>query len=347
MNRVLRVVVVDDSAYVRKVIKEMLSRSPFIEVVGTARDGQEALEMVEQLQPDVVTCDLIMPVMDGVEFVRQQMARRAVPILIVSIANEGSELALTALDAGAVDFVQKPTALATDKIFEVSDELIEKVKSAAQVQMAPLQTALARDYVPPATLLASRTGLIDIIVLGISTGGPQALKYLIPQLPADLPVPLLMVMHMPIGYTELYAQKLDELAQLKVSEARAGVVVKPGEALLAPAGRHLTLRRQENGTIITHLSARPFDMQHRPAVDVLFQSAAEVYGSRTLGIVMTGMGSDGKQGSAWIKSQGGVIITEAEESCVVYGMPLSVVEAGLSDRQVALERMAQAILEVI
>jgi two-component system chemotaxis response regulator CheB len=347
MNRLLRVVVVDDSAYVRKVIKEMLSRSPFIEVVGTARDGQEALEMVEQLQPDVVTCDLIMPVMDGVEFVRQQMARRAVPILIVSIANEGSELALTALDAGAVDFVQKPTALATDKIFEVSDELIEKVKSAAQVQMAPLQTALARDYVSPAPLLASRTGLIDIIVLGISTGGPQALKYLIPQLPADLPVPLIMVMHMPIGYTELYAQKLDELAQLKVSEARAGVVVKPGEALLAPAGRHLTLRRQENGTIITHLSARPFDMQHRPAIDVLFQSAAEVYGSRTLGIVMTGMGSDGKQGSAWIKSQGGVIITEAEESCVVYGMPLSVVEAGLSDRQVPLERMAQAILEVI
>jgi two-component system, chemotaxis family, protein-glutamate methylesterase/glutaminase len=347
MDQLVRVVVVDDSAYVRKVIKEMLSRSPFIEVVGAARDGQEALEMVEQLKPDVVTCDLIMPVMDGVEFVRQQMARRPVPILIVSIANEGSELALTALDAGAVDFVQKPTALATDKIFEVSDELVEKVKSAAQVQMAPLQTALAREYVASPPLVASQAGLIDIIVLGISTGGPQALKYLIPQLPAALPVPLVMVMHMPVGYTELYAQKLNDIAQLKVSEARAGMLVTAGEVLLAPAGRHLTLRRQENGTIITQLSARPFDTQHRPSVDVLFQSAAEVYGSRTLGVVMTGMGADGKQGAAWIKSQGGVIITEAEESCVVYGMPLSVVEAGLSDKQVTLERMAQAILEVI
>ncbi len=347
MDRVLRVLVVDDSAYVRKVIKQMLSRSPFIEVVGTARDGQEALEMVEQLQPDVVTCDLIMPIMDGVEFVRQQMRRRPVPILIVSIANEGSELALTALDAGAVDFVQKPTALATDKIFEVSDELLEKVKSAAKVQMAQLQTALTRDYPSRSPVVASRAGLIDIIVLGISTGGPQALKYLIPQLPADLAVPLVMVMHMPVGYTELYAQKLDEISQLKVSEARAGDLVKPGVVLLAPAGRHLTLRRQANGTIITHLSARPFDTQHRPSVDVLFQSAAEIYGSRTLGVVMTGMGSDGKQGAAWIKSQGGIIFTEAEESCVVYGMPLSVVEAGLSDKQVALEKMAQAILEVI
>lgn len=347
MNRVLRVLVIDDSAYVRKVTKQMLTRSPFIEVVGAARDGQEALEMVEQLQPDVVVSDLIMPQMDGVEFVRQQMARRPIPIVIMSIANEASELALTALDAGAVDFVQKPTALATNKIFEVSDELIEKVKNAANVQMAPLQVALARDYTSTPTLVAPQAGLVDIIVLGISTGGPQALKYLIPQLPADLPVPLVMVMHMPVGYTELYAQKLNEQAQLKVSEARAGEVVKPGVVLLAPAGRHLTLRRQANGTIITHLSARPFDMQHRPSVDVLFQSAAEVYGSRTLGVVMTGMGADGKQGAAWIKSQGGLIFTEAEASCVVYGMPGSVVEAGLSDKQVPLAQMAQSILEVI
>src|SRR5688572_4501612 len=140
MDRILRILVVDDSAYVRKIFKQMLSRSPFIEVVGAARDGQEALEMVEQLQPDVITCDLIMPVMGGVDFVRQQMARRAIPIVIVSIANEGSEMVLTALDYGAVDFVQKPTALATEKIFEVSDELINKVKDAANVRMAPLQT---------------------------------------------------------------------------------------------------------------------------------------------------------------------------------------------------------------
>jgi two-component system chemotaxis response regulator CheB len=347
MDRVLRVLVVDDSAYVRKVIKQMLSRSPFIEVVGAARDGKEALEMVEQLAPDVVTCDLIMPVLDGVGFVREQMSRRPVPIVIVSIANDGSELALTALDAGAVDFVQKPTALATEKIFEVSDELIEKVKVAANVQMANLRTSLAREPVVSPPMSGPRTGRIDLVVLGISTGGPQALKYLIPQLPADFPVPLVMVMHMPVGYTEMYAQRLDEISQLKVSEAREGDIVKPGLVLLAQAGRHLTLRRQANGAIVTHLDARPFDTAHRPSVDTLFQSAAELFGSSTLGVVMTGMGSDGKQGAAWIKSQGGLIFTEAEESCIVYGMPSSVVEAGLSDKIVPLERMAQSILEVV
>lgn len=347
MDRVLRVLVVDDSAYVRKVFKQMLSRSPFIEVVGAARDGQEALEMVEKLLPDVVTCDLIMPVLDGVGFVREQMSRRPVPIVIVSIANDGSELALTALDAGAVDFIQKPTALATEKILEVSNELIEKVKAAASVQMAHLQTSLAREPVISPRVRGPRTGRIDVVVLGISTGGPQALKYLIPQLPADFPVPFVMVMHMPVGYTELYAQRLDEISQLKVTEAREGDEVKPGLVLLAPAGRHLTLLRQADGAVATHLDARPFDSAHRPSVDVLFQSAANLFGSRTLGVIMTGMGSDGKQGAAWIKSQGGLIFTEAEESCIVYGMPLSVVDGGLSDKIVPLERMAQSILEVV
>jgi len=347
MHQVLRVLVVDDSAYVRKAIKQMLSRSPFIEVVGIARDGQEALEMVEQLRPDVVTCDLIMPVMDGVSFVKEQMSRRPIPIVVVSIANEGSELALTALDLGAVDFAQKPTALATEKIFEVSDELIEKVKAAGSVPMARLQTVLEREPPQVAALRSSQAGLVDIVVLGISTGGPQALKYLIPQLPADFPVPIVMVMHMPVGYTEMYAQKLNDLSELKVSEAREGELVKPGTVLLAPAGRHLTLRRQENEEVAVHLDARPFDAPHRPSIDVMFQSAADVYGNRTLGVVMTGMGADGKQGAAWIKSQGGLIFTEAEQSCVVYGMPWSVVEAGLSDKSIPLEQMAQSILEVV
>ncbi len=347
MDQVRRVLVVDDSAYVRKAIKQMLSRSPFIEVVGVAHNGQEALDMVEQLRPDVVTCDLIMPVMDGVSFVKEQMSRRPIPIVVVSIANEGSELALAALDLGAVDFAQKPTALATEKIFEVSDELIEKVKAAAGVQMARLQVVLDREPLRVSTLQSSQARLVDIVVLGISTGGPQALKYLIPQLPADLVVPVVMVMHMPVGYTEMYAQKLNEMSQLQVIEAREGTPVTPGTVLLAPAGRHLTLRRQAGGEVVTHLDARPFDAPHRPSVDVMFQSAAEVFGNRTLGVVMTGMGSDGKQGAAWIKSQGGLVFTEAEQSCVVYGMPWSVVEAGLSDKSIPLEQMAQSILEVV
>ncbi len=352
MDRVLKVLVVDDSAYVRKVVKQMLSRSPFLEVVGTARDGREALELVARLEPDVITCDLIMPELDGVGFVREQMARRPLPIIIMSIASETGEAALTALDAGAVDFVQKPTALATEKIFEVSDELIEKVKAAAKIPMARVRVAQPS----PATVAegptatdapVTRKQLADVVVIGISTGGPQGLKRLIPQLPADFPAPVAMVMHMPVGYTEMYARKLDELSPLEVREAHEGDVLRAGSALLAPAGRHLTFRRRAGGEVIAHLDSKPFETPHRPSVDVLFRSAAEVYGQRVLGVVMTGMGSDGRAGAAWIKAQGGLIYTESEETCVVYGMPASVVEAGLSDRSVPLDRMALAIREAV
>jgi len=349
MDRVLRVLVIDDSAYVRKVVREILSRSPFVEVVGTARDGREALDLVEQLNPDVITCDLNMPELDGVEFVRAQMERRPVPIIIMSVANETAEAALTALDAGAVDFVQKPTALASEKIYDVSSELIEKVKAAGHISLNRISPIPAPPITPvsdPATkILGSHA--VDVVVIGISTGGPQALKRLIPQLPADFPAPVLMVMHMPVGYTEMYAAKLNELSKLEVREAPEGDEVKVGRVFLAPAGRHLTVKRQSSGRIVTHLDAKPFSTLHRPAVDVLFQSAAEVYGNRVLGVVMTGMGSDGKQGAAWIKSQGGLIFTEAESSCVVYGMPSVVVEAGLSDQSVALDGMARAIMEVV
>jgi two-component system chemotaxis response regulator CheB len=349
MDRVLRVVVVDDSAYVRKVVKEILSRSPFVEVVGTARDGREALDMVEELNPDVVTCDLIMPELDGVGFVREQMQRRPLPIIIMSVAKETAEAALTALDAGAIDFVQKPTALASEKIFEVSGELIEKVKAAGNIALSKIPAGPALQIAPviePATTIPGNHA-VDLVVIGISTGGPQALKRLIPQLPADFPVPVVMVMHMPIGYTEMYAAKLNEISKLEVREAAEGDEVKPGRVFLAPAGRHLSLKRQSTVKVVTHLDAKPFNTLHRPAVDVLFQSAAEVYGNRVLGVVMTGMGSDGKQGAAWIKANGGLVFTEAESSCVVYGMPSVVVDAGLSDKSVPLERMARAIREVV
>jgi len=347
MDRVLRVLVIDDSAYVRKVVREILSRSPFLEVVGTARDGREALDLVEQLNPDVITCDLIMPELDGVGFVREQMQRKPVPIIIMSVAKETAEAALTALDAGAIDFVQKPTALASEKIFEVSNELIEKVKAAGNIALNRLPTPPQPHIAATVEPSVAGTHSVDLVVLGISTGGPQALKRLIPQLPSDFPVPVVMVMHMPVGYTEMYAAKLNELSNLEVREAAEGDELKTGRVFLAPAGRHLTLKRNADGKVVTHLDARPFSTLHRPSVDVLFQSAAEVYRNRVLGVVMTGMGSDGKQGAAWIKSQGGLVFTEAESSCVVYGMPGVVVEAGLSDKSIALENMAHAIREVV
>jgi len=340
MTDIVRVLVVDDSAYVRKVVRQMLSRSPFIDVVGAARDGREALELAAELRPDVITCDLIMPELDGVGFIREQMAQRPVPIVVVSVAAESGELVLAALDAGAVDFVQKPTALATERLLDLSDELVEKVKAAA--------TGAARRVLPvaaPSSALAvERTGdgRVDIVVIGVSTGGPQGLKLIIPRLPANFPVPVAMVMHMPVGYTETYAQKLDELSALRVVEAADLQPVETGTVLLAPAGRHLTFRRRGD-QVLTHLDLRPLDAPHRPSVDALFHSAAEVYGSRVLSVVMTGMGSDGREGAAWIKARGGCILTESEETCVVYGMPRSVVEAGLSDGSAPLHGLAEAI----
>jgi len=188
---------------------------------------------------------------------------------------------------------------------------------------------------------------VEIVVIGTSTGGPQALKRLICRLPSDCPVPIAIVLHMPIGYTDMYARKLDEQSFLDVSEARAGEAVAAGRVFIAPAGRHLSFRRQADGTIVTQLDVRPLDSLHRPSVDVMFQSAADIFGEGVLGVVLTGMGSDGREGAAWIKAKGGTILTEAEESCVVYGMPRSVVDAGLSDESVTLDRMAQAIMDRI
>ena len=346
MERVVKVLVVDDSAYVRKTIKQILSRSPWLEVVGTARDGEEALQLVKELEPDVVTADLIMPGVDGAEFTRRVMAEHPVPVVIVSIAADTNERVLAALDAGAIDFVQKPTALATEKVFEISEELVSKVKAAAAAPISRLRVQSAEaPGSPPFPAPAPGRTSVDVVVIGISTGGPQALKMLVPKLPAMLPVPVVIVLHMPVGYTEMYARRLDEVSALTVSEAREGDEVRPGRVLVAPAGVHLTLTRNGSGQVVTHLDLRPLDAPHRPSVDVLFHSAADIYGGRVLGVVMTGMGSDGREGSAWIKAAGGRILTESEESCVVYGMPRSVVEAGLSDASVSLERMAPAILE--
>jgi two-component system, chemotaxis family, protein-glutamate methylesterase/glutaminase len=341
MSGVTRVLVIDDSAYVRKVVSQMLSRSPSIQVVGIARDGAEALDLVEELRPDVVTCDLVMPILDGVGFVREQMNRRPVPIVILSVANESGELVLSALDAGAVDFVQKPTALATDRLLEIADELVEKVTAAAA---AHARRSPEAGSAPRSAAQIRPRGAFDVIVIGISTGGPQALKLVIPRLPADLTIPVAVVLHMPVGYTQLYAEKLDEASAVRVTEAADNEPFVAGSVYIAPAGRHLTLERNGEG-ICTKLDVRPLDTLYRPSVDVLFQSAANVFGPRVLGIVMTGMGSDGREGAAWIKAKGGTVFTEAEASCVVYGMPRSVVDAGLSDGSYELRQIADVILE--
>jgi len=339
--RLIKTLIVDDSAFVRKVIREILSSSPYIEVIGHAKNGEEALEMVERLKPDVITCDLNMPELGGVDFVRKQFARQPLPIIILTASPQDTAQVIAALEAGAIDFVQKPSALATDALRLIREELIEKVKSAAGATfhapvVVPKKTA--RVISPPAT-----PRNVDIVVLGISTGGPQALRYLIPQFAKDFPVPLVMVLHMPMGYTRPFADKLGEISQLPVKEAYEGCPVVPRQALLAPAGRHLTFLRDASGQVKIQLSHRPMGKPHKPSVDVMFQSAAETYRKKVLGVVMTGMGNDGTEGAAWIKAQGGIVLTESEETCTIYGMPRCVVEAGLSDGAVGLASMAVEI----
>jgi two-component system chemotaxis response regulator CheB len=255
-----------------------------------------------------------------------------------------------------VEFVQKPTALATDRVFEMSEELLSKVKAASAVRhpaggsqsggaaVSEVADSQALDAAVPASLTAQHA---DVVVIGISTGGPQALRRVIPLFPASFPVPIAVVLHMPVGYTEMYAHRLNEISQLDVVEARDGDVIRPGAMFLAPAGHHLLFVRASDGGVRAHLDVRPFDTPHRPAVDVLFRSAADVYAERVLGVVMTGMGNDGLVGSGYIKARGGRILTEAESSCVVYGMPRAVVEACVSDRIAPLETIAATISEMI
>jgi two-component system, chemotaxis family, protein-glutamate methylesterase/glutaminase len=339
--QLIRTLIVDDSAFARKVVREMLASSPAIDVVAAARDGEEALELTSTTDVDVVVCDLRMPRLNGVEFVRRQMDRRPVPILILSAAAEDAADMIDALNAGAIDVVRKPSALATDDLRAIRDELVAKVEAAAQAPVANLARAIRTPT--PAPVRVDHPSKVEIIVLGISTGGPQALRRLIPLLPATFPVPMAIVLHMPVGYTALYAEKLNEFCALHVKEAEEGDLLQAGRVLLAPAGRHLNFRRNVRGDVVAQLSMQPLDKIHRPSVDVLFRSAADVFRERVLAVVMTGMGDDGKEGSAWVKAQGGTVITEAEKSCVIYGMPRSVVEAGLSDLAVPLDEMADAI----
>jgi two-component system chemotaxis response regulator CheB len=341
MTAPIKVLVVDDSAFARKVVREMLASATELDVVGTARDGEEALLLTESLKPDLVVTDLHMPRLNGVEFIRRQMRLRPLPILVISSASQDAAEVVDALNAGAFDVVQKPSALATDNLRDIRDELLGKIIAAAGA--LPQNLVVSELAARPVAPIAPHDSKFDIVVIGISTGGPQALRRMVPRLAANFPVPVAIVLHMPVGYTALYAEKLNELCALEVKEAADGDALVAGRVLLAQAGRHLGFRRSADGRVVAQLLVQPLEKIHRPSVDVLFQSAAEIYRARVLAVVMTGMGDDGREGAAWVKAQGGTVLTEDEKSCVIYGMPRSVKEAGLSDAVVSLDDMAQAI----
>jgi len=341
MKRV-RILIVDDSAFARKVVREIL-QSEQTEVVGAARDAYEGLELAASLNPDLIISDLAMPGLDGIQFIRRQMATRPIPILVLSAASEASTEVFTALNSGAVDVVHKPSGLSNDRLREIKLDLLEKIMIIMRV--SPVNTSRTPEEVSSSGRLA-KDRRVDLVAIGISTGGPQALRRMIPLFPKDFPAPIAIVLHMPVGYTALYAEQLNEICALEVKEAADGDLLDPGVVLLAQAGRHLTVERTSRGSVVAKLSVHPIDKLHRPSVDVLFRSAADIYGARTLGVVMTGMGDDGKEGAGCIKASGGTILTEAQESCVIYGMPRSVVEASLSDSAVPLDSMAQTIINL-
>ncbi|MCL5960866.1 MAG: chemotaxis response regulator protein-glutamate methylesterase [Chloroflexi bacterium] len=337
----IKVLVVDDSAYMRHVLKTNLNADPEITVVDTARDGLDGLAKVEALKPDVVTMDLEMPRMDGFEALKTIMSRMPLPIIILSsLSQEGAEATLRALRLGAVDFVPKP--LGGGLNFDmVRDELLGKIKQVAGLHISKLRTppppAVARIHREMVCPTRETNG---IVVIGTSTGGPRALYEVVPLLPSSLPTGVLIVQHMPPGFTRSLAQRLDDVSALKVKEAEQGDTVQAGMAFLAPGNFHMTV--SHGGSI--DLNQGPPQHGVRPAVDVTMETAAATYGHSTIGVVMTGMGCDGTRGSKLIRGAGGKIIAEDEGTCVVYGMPRSVVEAGLADRVVPLGKIAREIV---
>lgn len=338
-GRKIRVLVVDDSAFARKVLRESLSRHPLLEVIATARDGLEALEKIAELKPDVVTLDLVMPNLDGIGVLRSLPAEDAPRVVVVSISDADSGLGIEALQSGAVDLVHKPTPLATDRLYDLGDELIAKVIGAASARRPDPPPIVDRPPRPP-----TPAGIVRLIVIGTSTGGPQALTRLLSALPRDLPCAVAVALHIPAGYTDALARRLDATCLVDVFEATDGAVLRPGAVAIARGGMHMSVRVQ-NGELVTRLDSRPLVAPFCPSVNVLFASAAETLGPAVLGVVLTGMGDDGVEGARAINRAGGRILTEAESSCVVYGMPRSIVEAGLSNGHADIDRMAQVILQ--
>ena len=337
MSAPIRVLVVDDSAFARKVLREVLTRSGEVEVVGTARDGLEALEKFVELKPDVMTLDLVMPNLDGIGVLDALGVSDRARVVIVSTAAGESELAISALALGAFDLVSKPTALATARLYEMGAELLLKVRAAAAAswRVEPAEHG-ARKSIPP----AAHEGPRKLVVIGTSTGGPQALTRLLTTLPADFPLPIAAALHIPAGYTDALARRIDQAAALEVVEAENGVELRPGRAVIARGGDHLRLLMREH-QLTGRLSKVPSDSVHFPSVDVLFQSAVDLYGAGVVGVVLTGMGDDGCKGAAAIHHAGGFVITEAAHSCVVYGMPRAVMEAGFSNAEVSLYDLAE------
>lgn len=352
----IRVLIVDDSPFMRKALERML-QAPDIAVVGSARDGLDALEKIPQLNPDIVTLDVEMPRLDGLGCLKRIMAEMPRAVLMVSsLTQEGAAATLDALAYGALDFIPKESSLASSSILQIQQDLQEKVRKLARSprfqKARPAAPAPRPGFLslqaPPAPAAApahvGRVGALsgpmaDLLAIGCSTGGPKALQDLLPGIPRTLPVPCLIVQHMPGTFTKAFAERLNGLCQVEVKEAEHGETARPGVVYIAPGGHHMLYRQRGLGGSI-ELSAEPAASLHRPSVDVLFQSIADQCTRQVLAMILTGMGSDGARGMVSLKAKGAHTLAEAEESCVVYGMPRAAFEKGCVDQVAPLQDMA-------
>lgn len=364
------VLIVDDSSFMRLTLQKILSQDVAIKVLDAARDGREGIQKLRALRPQVVTMDVEMPIMDGLQALEEIMRWQPTPIIILSaVTTEGARATLKAFDLGAFDAVAKPFGGAGMDLQAFSRDLIEKVKAAAAVNPARLgrmtsgtlssgvRTGTTQPLAssgPVRTTSISGTGkgafpkqAIEVVAIGTSTGGPAALQAVLPMLPSNFPVPVLVAQHMPPGFTGPLAQRLNGLCPLNVREGIHGEVLKAGTIYVAPAGKQLQIQRRA-GQLTLHIGDdAPISTLYHPSVDVMFLSLAKEVGKGSLGVVMTGMGNDGTRGMKEIKKAEGFGIAEAEETCVVYGMPRSIVEAGLADRVVPLGEIGRSIVECV
>lgn len=351
----VRVLVVDDSAFMRKSLTTMLEEGKQIHVVGVARNGEEAIQQVQQLKPDVVTMDVEMPGMTGLQALQHIMAKHPVPVIMVSsITVEGAQETLQALEWGAVDFVPKQLDGVASKIAEIQKQLVSKVLAArhagSKLKTLPMTGITTPAVFPKKTLSSfavSVTRGTKLIAIGCSTGGPQALFEIIPTIPSDCPAGIVIVQHMPKSFTKPFAERLNNLCTLDVREAVDGDEIKPGRILVAPGGMQFRIVKKTITSSVVKLSPNIENHPHAPSVDIMLNSVAVLYGERSIGVILTGMGHDGLEGMKAIKAANGRTVAQDEASSVVYGMPKAVVEAGCADKVVSLSKVIGEIMNMV
>ncbi len=343
-----KVLVIDDSAVMRKLLTELINANPDLEVVGAAPDAHVARDMIKTLNPDVLTLDVQMPRMDGLEFLERLMRLRPTRVVMVSAFTEaGSDTTLRALELGAIDFIGKPRVDSPTAMTEYAEELAEKIRGAAAARLkrpaAPAASVPSAAAPRPSPVPAARTAANgNIIFVGASTGGTEAIKDFLLGFPADCP-PTLIVQHMPENFTASFARRLDSLCEPRVVEAQGGERVEPGTVFIAPGHSHLQIRRQGAGYVTELISTPPVN-RHRPSVEVLFDSAAQLVGRQAVGVILTGMGKDGAQGLLRMRQAGARTFGQDEASCVVYGMPREAALVGAVEEVVSLEGMSRRVL---